>query len=117
MTDYIIQTSATMKPYNHKKWWIDSNIISDKYITAETITAALQKYCELVASTHYIEITANALKNKSPMYVDTVGGEVKQVGYVITAKTEFQDDCGKWSNQYIDLWIKIITTTETNFDD
>jgi hypothetical protein len=41
------------------------------------------------------------------MYVDTENG-VKQVGYVITGKTEFEDRNNyKWSTQYIDLWVTI----------
>lgn len=41
MNNYIFQTSATMKPYNNKKWWIDSNFIRDKSIKAENLAAAL----------------------------------------------------------------------------
>ena len=64
----------------------------------------------------YIQISNNAIKNKNPMYVDTTDGNAKQVGYVITAKTEFQDnDNYKWSTQYIDLWVTILTIEDTEF--
>ena len=34
---------------------------------------------------------------------------------LITGKTEIQDDSYKWGNQYIDLWVTILTVIETNF--
>ena len=50
------------------------------------------------------------------MYVDTQDG-VKQVGYVITGKTYFENiDNYKWSKQYIDLWVTILTVVDTDFD-
>ena len=49
------------------------------------------------------------------MYIDTVDGDVKQVGFVITGKTEFENDNHKWSTQYIDLWVNIITVVDTEF--
>ena len=50
------------------------------------------------------------------MYCDTPDGEVKQVGFVITAKTEFEDrENYKWATQYIDLWVTILTIEETEF--
>lgn len=115
MKKYLFKTTATMKEYNNKKWWIDSNIVSDKYINAENLNEALEKYKNLVEKKDYITISNNAIKNKNPMYVDTTDGNTKQVGYVITAKTEFQDDNYKWSTQYIDLWVSILTIEETEF--
>ena len=115
MKKYLFKTTATMKEYNNKKWWIDSNIVSDKYINAENLNEALEKYKNLVEKKDYITISNNAIKNKNPMYVDTTDGKTKQVGYVITAKTEFQDDNYKWSTQYIDLWVSILTIEETEF--
>lgn len=114
MNNYIFKTTATMKEYNCRKWWIDSNIITEKRITAANIAEALQQYRERVTNEHYISISDNAAKNKSPMYIDTPTG-TKQKGYVITAKTDFQDDFGRWTAQYIDLWIDILTVTETDF--
>ena len=116
MKKYLFKTTATMKEYNNKKWWIDSNIIRDKYINAENINEALEKYKNLVEEKEYIIISNNAIKNKNPMYIDTPDGETKQVGYVITAKTDFEDrDNYKWSTQYIDLWVTILTIEETEF--
>ena len=116
MKNYIFRTTTTMKEYNNRKWWIDRDIVTDKYITAENVTAALEQYRTEVENKHYITISNNALKNKSPMYIDTVDGDVKQVGFVITGKTEFEDrDKRKWSTQYIDLWVNIITVVDTEF--
>ena len=104
---YFFRTSATMKEYNNKKWWIDSKIISDITINAENITAALLKYQTFCDDKNGVIISKNALKNKQPIYIDTESG-AEQCGYIITAKTDFQDDNNyKWSTQYIDLWVNI----------
>ena len=115
MKKYIFKTTATMKPYNNKNWWIDSGIVPEKQITAETVKDALQLYLERVDEQHYISISDSALKHKSPMYIDTATGDAVQVGYVITGKTEFQRDNGEWVTQFIDLWVEILTVTETKF--
>ena len=42
------------------------------------------------------------------MYIDDVGGDAIQTGYVITGLYEFyNDNTGNYSNQFIDLWINI----------
>ena len=70
--NYIFKTTATMKEYNNKKWYIDG--------------------------------------------VDLSGGGAKQVGYVITGKTEFdKGDYTGYSTQYIDLWVTILTVVDTVF--
>lgn len=115
MKNYIFKTSTAMKEYNNKKWWIDPGIVGEIHITAENVQEALKKYRAIVKEKHYITISNNAIKNKSEMYVDTATGETKQVGYVITGKTAFQDDFYRWSAQYIDLWITILTITDTEF--
>lgn len=115
MKKYIFKTTATMKPYNSKNWWIDSNIITEKYILAENVNEALEKYRKEVLEKHYISISDNALKRKERMYVDTASGEARQCGYVITGKTDFQTDYGKWVEQYIDLWVNILTVVDTEF--
>ncbi len=113
--NYIFRTQATMKEYNNKKWWVDSDIISEKRINADSVKKALEIYRERVADENYIDISRNAIKNKSEMFVDTPCG-VKQVGYVITGKTEFEDRNNyKWSQQYIDLWITVLTVVDTVF--
>ena len=113
--NYILRTQATMKEYNNKKWWIDSGIISEKRINADNVEKALEIYRERVADENYIDISRNAIKNKSEMFVDTPDG-VKQVGYVITGKTEFdKGDYTGYSTQYIDLWITVLTVVDTVF--
>ena len=51
------------------------------------------------------------------MYVDLKTGESKQVGYVITGKSDFQRDDYSWSTQYIDLWVSITEVTDIDFED
>ena len=83
------KTSATMKPYNNKKWWIDSGIIREITVEAETLQKALEQYRETVREKYYIDISKNALKTKAAMYRDNANGEPQQCGYVITAKNRF----------------------------
>lgn len=116
MKNFIFKTTTTMKPHNCKKWWIDSDIITEKRISAETI-AALDEYRAQVEDRHYIAISNNAMKTKEPMYIDTPTGESKQCGYVITGKIEFQDDFGNWTSQYIDLWVSVLTVIDTDFEE
>ena len=105
-----------MKEYNHKKWFIDADIISDMCMNADSVENALEIYRERVKEKNYIDISKNAMKNKSEMFVDLSDGSVKQVGYVITGKTEFdRGDYSGYSTQYIDLWITILTVVDTVF--
>ena len=115
MKNYICKTTATTKEYNKKSWWIDSGIVRDIHIAAENIREALEQYRETVAEKNYIEISNTAIKNKSAMYRDTADGEAVQIGYVITGKTEFQRDSGEGVNQYIDLWVTVLTVIDTDF--
>lgn len=71
---YQFKTAATMKPYNNKKWWIDSGIIREVTTEAATMGEALKKYQEAVKEQYYIDISDNAIKNKCPMYRDTNSG-------------------------------------------
>ena len=112
---FIFKTSATMKDYNRNKWWIDKGIIGEKIITADSTAEALDKYVKSVESDDYTTITKNAITNKRAMYIDNESGEAEQCGYVITASQYFQDDNGKLSKQYIDLWITILTVVPTKF--
>ena len=84
--NYIFKTTATMKEYNNKKWYIDGGIVSDMRIDADSVENALEIYRERVEEKHYINISKNAIKNKSEMFVDLSDGSAKQVGYVITEK-------------------------------
>lgn len=114
--NYIFKTTATMKEYNNKKWYIDGGIVSDMRIDADSVENALEIYRERVEEKHYITISQNAIKNKSEMFADLSDGSVKQVGYVITGKTEFdRGDYSGYSTQYIDLWVTILTIVDTVF--
>ena len=114
--NYIFKTTATMKEYNNKKWYIDGGIVSDMRIDADSVENALEIYRERVKEKYYITISKNAIKNKSEMFVDSSGGGAKQVGYVITGKTEFdKGDYTGYSTQYIDLWVTILTVVDTVF--
>lgn len=115
--EYIFKTSTTMKEYNCNKWWIERDVIGEVFIEAETLDAAIEEYAEIVSRRYYVDISRNAIKNKSPMYIDDVNGNAKQIGYVFTASTDFEkENYGGWSKQYIDLWVKIITVAETDFN-
>ena len=103
---YTFDTTATMKPYNNKKWYICGDIVRRKTIEAKNLSEALKKYQDEVMNKDYITISDTALKRKSPMFIDTVEG-AKQVGYVITGSTDFDDDGRGWVKQYIELWVTI----------
>ena len=115
MKNFIFKTTTTMKKYNNKKWWVDSDIVPEIKIKAETLKEALLEYQKRVYEKSYIEISKNALKTKQDMFVDTPDG-IKQVGYVITGKSDFEDrDNYRWSTQYIDLWVTVLTVIDTEF--
>ena len=103
---YTFDTTTTMKPYNRDKWWICDDIIRRKTIEAKNLSEALKKYQDEVTNKDYITISDTALKRKSPMFVDTAEGS-KQVGYVITGQTDFDNNGRGWVKQYIDLWVTI----------
>lgn len=107
MKKYQFKTTATMKKYNNKKWWIDSGIIREITINAENIEKAIEQYREKVIERDYINISKDALKNRENMYIDSTEGEPQQRGYVITASTEFDDEGRGWIKQYIDLWVTV----------
>ncbi len=114
--NYIFKTTATMKEYNHENWFINADIIPDMRINADNVENALEIYRERVKEKHYIDISKNAVKNKSEMFVDLPDGGAKQVGYVITGKTEFdRGDYTGYSTQYINLWVTILTVVDTVF--
>lgn len=116
MNAYQFETTCTMKEYNHKKWWIDSKLIRNIVIHAENMQAALKEYQTIVNDNYGISISNNALRNKSPMYIDLKTGETKQIGYVITGKTDFNDDYRRWVTQYIDLWVTVNILHEADFN-
>lgn len=113
--EYIFNTTTTMKPYNNKSWWIDNNIVPRLRIAAGDVDEAIKKYKNIVNNTYYIGISNNAIKNKAAMYMDTEDGTSRQVGYIITGKTECENHNRKWVSQYIDLLIEILTVVDTKF--
>lgn len=114
--NYIIKTEATMKDYNCTKWSIDSGIIPEMCINADTVGRALSVYRERVNEHGIVSVSDNAIKTKAAMFVGMPDGGVKQVGYVITGKAEFdKGDYSGWSTQYIDLWVTILTVVDTVF--
>ncbi len=116
MKTYIFKTTATMKEYNRRKWWIAGDVVTEKRINAESLKAALDQFAAMVEEKHYITISRNALSNKFPMYIDGAAGEPVQVGFVITGKTDFQDDFGRWRGQYIDLWVEVLAVSHIDFE-
>ena len=115
MNNYLFKTKAAMKEYNAGKWWINCDIIGNKSIQAEDVNKALAIYAEEVNKSYAADISRNALKNKSPMYIDTCEG-VKQIGYVVTASSLFdKGDYSGFVTQYFDLWIEILTVNNTVF--
>lgn len=113
---YLFNTVTTMKEYNREKWWIDSNIVKPIEIVAENLNAALNDFAGIVSSDYCIDISKTAIKNKSNMYRDTKEG-TRQVGYVITGSTLFDDNRQRWTKQFIDLWINIDTVIDTVFEE
>lgn len=118
MTTFIFDTTTTMKDYNRSKWWIDSDVVPSMHIKADDLKTALKVYQSKVDDMACITISDNALKTKNPMYVDTIDGNTKQVGFVITGSADFQDERNyKWSKQYVDLWVTVETVIETDFEE
>lgn len=60
--NYIFKTTATMKEYNNKKWYIDGGIVSDMHIDADSVENALEIYRERVEKKHCITISKMPLK-------------------------------------------------------
>lgn len=118
MKTYLIRTSCTMKPYNRQRYWIDSNIIGEIRICAESIDEAI-KGLQCASEERGITISATAVKNKEPMYIDDKEtGETQQVGYVFTGKTEIWDRSANvaGSTQYIDVWAMFEIVAPVTFD-
>lgn len=101
MNTYMFRTEATTKDY--RNYWIDSNIVREKVVQAETIEEALELFR---AKVDEVEISKTALKNKQAMYIDK-DGTPQQIGYVITAKTEVDKGNWEWVQKYVDLWVTV----------
>ena len=118
MSIYRFETSATMKPHNCRKWWIDRDIVRPVKVEADNIETALQLWRERVQERDYIEISNNAIKTRTPMYIDHETAGAVQVGYVITGKMDFdKGDYTGYTSQYIDLWVNIQIVTIPAFSE
>lgn len=117
MKNYHFHTVTTMKEYNCDKWWIDRDIVKDMIISADSVKEALSAYREKVEE-QYISISDNAMKRKSAMYRESKDGESVQVGYVLTAKTGFEDRHYNisWREEYIELWVEITEEVRIDFE-
>lgn len=113
MKTYEIKTITTMKPYNNKNWWIDRDYIKPVIVKANSPKEALRAYCMNVMDNNYIEISKTAMNKAAAMYRDTENG-TQQIGYVVTAPTEFEvsDWPCKWIKQYIELWAEFKEISE-----
>lgn len=103
MKTYEIKTTTTMKPYNTKNWWIASDYIKPITVRASSPKEALKAYCLNIMDNNLIEISKTAMNKAAAMYIDTENG-AQQVGYVVTASTEFETNNYNFSKQYIELW-------------
>lgn len=118
MATYRFETTTTMKPYNCKKWRIASDMVRSIEVQADSVTEALNLWRNIVQERDYIEISCNAIRNKQPMYRDYKDGRTKQVGYVITGKTDFdKGDYTGYCSQYIELWVHISVVTVPEFEE
>lgn len=77
MNTYLFNTTTKMKPYNCGKYWIDSNIVQNKRITANSVLDALKEFCNIVEHDYYIEISKNAINQKREMFIDNKDGIAK----------------------------------------
>ena len=114
LKNYIFKTTATMKEYNNKKWYIDPNVVPDFQVQATSVNEALLKYKDFAYEKGIIRISDNAIKTKREMYADTED-DIKQIGYVITGQADFYYENYKWCAKYIDLWVEILTVVDTEF--
>ena len=113
---YVFDTITTMKHHNNKKWWIDRGIVPQIKVDADNLNDALELFREIVNSKYGVEISENALKTKSPMYIDDENGDARQIGYIITGSSLFdRGDYSGYSKQYVDLWTEIYTKQAVEF--
>lgn len=112
MNKYLFSTYTCVKPYLDKKYWVDGDIIRDRYINADTVEDALIEFKDKAAKEDGIIISKNAMKRKNKMYRD-YNGTSAQTGFVITGKTEIYDRDYNINgvNVYLDLWVKIEKVT------
>ena len=114
--EFLFHITTTMKPYNRDKWFIVDDYLRETRIKANSLYEALKEFSEY-AESNGIRISRSGIRNRQPMFRDSKDGSSRQVGYVITGKTSFQRDDGGLVEQYIDLWVEILTIVETEFPD
>lgn len=107
MKTYLFVTNTTVKPIDKGKWWIDHKLVGNMYIQVNNLHDALKEYQKRIEEDYAVTISNNALKNKSPMFIDNENGDPIQIGYVITGKTPFHKNGEGWIDKYIDLWVEI----------
>lgn len=66
MKEYIFRTNATMKPHNNKNWWISSDVVTEKRISAENVNAAVKEWAAQVEEKHYITISPQCHQEQIP---------------------------------------------------
>ena len=111
---YFVRTQTTVKERDRGKGGMDNDLICPKAIEADGLPQLLEIYRQEVSDV--VDISDNALKNKSAMYVDLPNGEYKQVGYVITGKMYFEDrDINYSKEHYINVWIHIDELRDVDF--
>lgn len=98
---YLFTTTAQISGQYSRRYWVDSKIVPQTTILAETLKEAISQYVEFAMDKSYMNITKSAVKRKSKMYCDTPKGII-QMGYVITAHADID---GK--NIPCDLWVEI----------
>ena len=115
MKKYILSTTATIKPNDSGKWWIDGGLIRDIRLEANSVIDALRRYSEITDEKYGVTVSNSAITRRQPMYIDRKDGSSHQTGYVITGKTSFDNDRRGWVDRYIDLWIDIKEYTVPEF--
>lgn len=114
--EFIFQTRTSLKDRDiNSKWWIDGDIIRPCRIEAPNIHKAMKMFAAIAKEKYGVEISKTAIKRRSPMFVDGENGKAKQIGYVFTGKTMFDNDGRGWVDKYVDCWTEILTLTPTKF--
>ena len=99
---YFFKTYTTVKEHYNNRYWIDNRIIKDIAVESESLQKAIERYKEIVEKECYIFISKNAIRKKQNIYRDNLKGESKQVGYLLTGKTDIEN-----KTVYLDLWVEI----------
>ena len=108
---YLFCPRTTMKKRD-SGYWIDQDIVPQLKIRATSRAAAVKKFVEKVNEETGVVISQHALEHKTPCYIDTTDGDMKQVGYVFTGSYEFYDDNLRDTVlKYVEIWTTIYVLT------